>query len=65
MSFWQAYRNLSSLTRIGVGAGIIAWATVGLYLSDSVEEKLGFTPTEADKEALDRFKPQIHVIERK
>lgn len=60
----RSYKNLSSLTRIGLGAGAIAWGAIGLYLSDRVEEKLGYTPTEADKEALDRLTPKIHVVER-
>lgn len=36
----------------------------GPYVSDKVGEMFGFKPTEADKEALERIKPKIQVIER-
>lgn len=60
----RAYQNLSSRTRLGVGAGILAWGVVGLYISDAAEDKLGLTPTEKDKEELDKWKPHLTVVDR-
>ncbi|TPX14978.1 uncharacterized protein E0L32_004808 [Thyridium curvatum] len=64
MSLWSAYKGLSANARLGVGVGILAWGAIGLYLSDRAEEKFGFTPSEQDKEALEKYKPKIHVVER-
>jgi hypothetical protein len=33
-------------------------------VSDKIGDMFGFRPTEADKEALERIKPKIQVIER-
>jgi hypothetical protein len=44
--------------------GLLAWGVLGLSLSDKVESKLGFTPTEADKAELEKMKPKLHVVER-
>lgn len=60
----RAYRNLSSKTRLGLGIGILAWGAAGLYISDAAEEKLGFTPTDKDKEELDKWKPHLTVVDR-
>lgn len=42
----------------------MAWSIVGMYMSDRAEEKFGFTPSEADKAALDRMIPKVHVVDR-
>jgi hypothetical protein len=60
----RAYRNLSSRTRIGLGIGLLIWGFAGLQLTPVVEEKLGLTPTEADKAALERMTPKIRVVPR-
>ena len=44
--------------------GILAWGAVGLYVSDAAEEKLGYAPSEKDKEDLDKWRPQLSVVER-
>lgn len=49
---------------MGVGFGIIAWGTVGLYLSDRAEDKFGYTPTEQDKEELRRMTPRIVSVDK-
>ena len=59
----RSFRNLSPRARAGVGAALLAWGTVGLYLSDHAEEKFGFTPTDADREALARMGPRIIPID--
>jgi hypothetical protein len=33
-------------------------------LSDRAEEKFGFTPTEQDKENLEKYKPRIITVDR-
>jgi len=38
--------------------------TIGLYISDKAEKKLGFEPTPAEKEALTATLPKITTIER-
>jgi len=55
---------LSSNAKLGFGVGMLAWGIVGLRLSDKAEEKLGYTPTEADKAALERLTPKIHAVSR-
>jgi hypothetical protein len=44
---------------------VIAWGVAGLYLSDKAEEHFGLTPTEKDKEDLEKLKPQLHMVDRK
>lgn len=46
-----------------VGGGLIGYATLGLFLSDTAEEKLGYTPTEEDKKRLREAMPRIRVVE--
>jgi hypothetical protein len=46
-----------------VGGGIIGYACLGLFLSDTAEEKLGFTPSEEDKKRLREALPKIRVVE--
>lgn len=48
-----------------IGLGIMAYAGAGMYLSDKVEEKLGFVPTEQDKKELEDAMPKISVVERR
>ncbi|KAK4130760.1 hypothetical protein BT67DRAFT_445381 [Trichocladium antarcticum] len=62
MSFWQSYRGLNSKARLGFGAGLLVWGFLGLQFSDKAGEKLGIVPTEADKAALDKMLPRIHVV---
>lgn len=58
------YKNMAPRTRILVGAGIMTYAAVGLFLSDKAEEKLGLVPTEKDKEDLREALPKIVAVER-
>lgn len=60
----RAFKNLPPKTRMGVGAAIIAWGTIGLYVTDSVEKPLGFEPSEQDRQALDAVIPKISIVER-
>jgi hypothetical protein len=60
----RAFRNLPQRTRVAVGVGILAWGTIGLYISDSAEKKLGLEPSQQDKEALQAVVPRISVVER-
>ena len=58
------FRNLPQKTRIGIGLGFLAWGTIGLYVSDSAEKKLGFEPKEEDKKALEAAVPKITFVEK-
>lgn len=64
MSIWQLYRGLSSKAKLGVGAGFVVWGLVGLRMSDKAEEKLGLTPTDEDRAALERATPRIRLMEK-
>jgi len=64
MSLWTSFTNLSPRTRLGVGVAILAWGTIGLYISDTAEKKLGFEPSEEDKRALDAALPKIRTVEK-
>lgn len=55
---------MSPTTRAGVGVAIIAWGAAGLYLTPVVEEKMGLTPSEEDKAALDKYRPKIVTVEK-
>ena len=60
----RAYRNLSTRTRLMIGGGIIAYGTLGLFVSDKAEQAFGFAPTEEDRRRLKEAIPKIHTIER-
>jgi len=60
----RTFRNLPQKTRVGVGLAFLAWGTVGLYLSDSAEKKLGFEASEKDKQALEKVVPRITMVDR-
>ncbi|KAF2403435.1 hypothetical protein EJ06DRAFT_527054 [Trichodelitschia bisporula] len=63
MSIWEKYRGLAPRTRVLLGVGIMAYAGIGLLLSDKAEEKFGMVPSEEDKERLSRVIPKVRVIE--
>lgn len=60
----QAFRNLTPRTRALVGFSLLAWGTIGLYLSDTAEKKFGFEPTEQEKKELEKVIPKITVVDR-
>ncbi|KAG6001355.1 hypothetical protein E4U21_004418 [Claviceps maximensis] len=60
----STFKNLSPKTRLGVGIGIITWGLLGLYLSDHAERKLGYTPSEKDKEDLWKWAPTVTTVDR-
>lgn len=47
-----------------MGATLILWGLAGPYVSDMLGDKMGYKATEADKEALDKLKPKLHVVDR-
>ncbi|OAA32287.1 hypothetical protein AAL_01619 [Moelleriella libera RCEF 2490] len=59
-----AYKNLAPKTRLGLGVGVMAWAVVGLYLSDRAEERFGYTPSEKDKEELWKWAPKVTAVDK-
>jgi hypothetical protein len=52
------------MTRIGVGAGVIAWGVLGLYLSDRAEDVEVLKPTKQEKAAVDKYIPRLEVIDK-
>jgi len=64
MSLWTTFTNLSPRTRLTVGLAVLAWGTIGLYVSDVAEKKLGFEPSEEEKRALNAALPKIRAVER-
>jgi len=48
-----------------IGAGVMAYAGAGLYISDKAEEKFGLTPTEKDRKQLQDVIPKISTIEKR
>lgn len=60
----RSIRNLTPRTRMLVGAGFLAWGTLGLFITDSAEAKFGLQASEADREALGRAVPRVSVVER-
>ncbi|PMD47336.1 hypothetical protein L207DRAFT_576119 [Hyaloscypha variabilis F] len=64
MSLFQSFRNLPQKTRAGVGLAFLAWGAIGLYVSDTAEKRLGFEPSQKDKEALEAVVPRITLVER-
>ncbi|EOA83840.1 hypothetical protein ACJQWK_00766 [Exserohilum turcicum] len=65
MAVWQWFKSMQPKTRMFIGVGVMAYAGAGLYLSDVAEEKLGFTPTEKDKEELRDALPKIAAVEKR
>ncbi|EMD64744.1 hypothetical protein GGP41_002980 [Bipolaris sorokiniana] len=65
MAVWQWFKNIPPKTRMIIGVGVMAYAGVGLYISDVAEEKLGYTPTEKDKEQLKEALPKISAVEKR
>ena len=51
----RSYTSLQPRTRLLFGAGIIAWASLGLYFQPSIERGLGMTPTEQETEDAKRL----------
>ncbi|KAJ5233047.1 hypothetical protein N7468_006003 [Penicillium chermesinum] len=54
MSLWSSYRGLTPKTRALFGVGVMAWASIGLWLSPQVESALGMKASQEEQEALDR-----------
>jgi hypothetical protein len=44
--------------------GLLSWGAIGLYATDTAEEKLGFKPSEEEKAALQAITPRISVVDR-
>ncbi|KAA8650513.1 hypothetical protein EYZ11_003297 [Aspergillus tanneri] len=54
MSFWSSYRSLTPKTRALFGVGMMAWASIGLWLSPQVESAMGMVPTKEEQEDMER-----------
>ncbi|KAH8592895.1 hypothetical protein B0O99DRAFT_689112 [Bisporella sp. PMI_857] len=60
----RSFLNLSPQTRIVLGTGMLAWGTIGLYLTDKAEKNMGLEATQADKDALRAAIPRIVQVEK-
>ena len=58
------FRGLPPKMQGMIGAGLLAWGTAGLFISDAAEKNMGFEPTEQEKEALRSVVPKISMVER-
>ena len=47
-----------------LGVGVMAYAGLGLLLSDQAEEKLGMIPTAKDREDLAKVLPKIRTMDK-
>ncbi|KAL3475788.1 hypothetical protein BJX99DRAFT_259045 [Aspergillus californicus] len=54
MSLWSSYKSLTPKTRALFGVGVMAWASIGMWTSSSVEQAMGMVPTEQERAELDR-----------
>jgi hypothetical protein len=48
-----------------LGAGVVAYATAGLWVSDWVEKRFGFEPTEEERKRLESVVPKVRAVERR
>ncbi|KAI9794925.1 MAG: hypothetical protein M1835_006299 [Candelina submexicana] len=64
MSLWQSYRALAPRTRLFFGLGVMAWAGVGILMTDQVEKTFGMVPTEQDKHRLEEVLPKVTFVEK-
>lgn len=60
----RKYRGLSPKTRLLIGGGIMAYAVLGLLVSDEAEKKFGMVPTEEDKKELKSWVPKVTMVDR-
>ncbi|OBT60840.1 hypothetical protein VE03_09708 [Pseudogymnoascus sp. 23342-1-I1] len=58
------FRALTPKAQGLIGMGLLSWGAIGLYASDTAEEKLGFKPSEEDKASLRAITPRFSVVDR-
>ena len=63
-SLLESYTRLAPRTRIFIGLGVIAYASVAMYTTDAIAPSLGFEETEKDREELKRYTPTLTVRDR-
>ena len=61
----RKYRRIAPKTRILLGVGVMAYASIALVLSDKAEEKFGLVPSEKDKEELEKVIPKIIPFDKR
>ncbi|KAK4995259.1 hypothetical protein LTR66_004875 [Elasticomyces elasticus] len=64
MSLWQSYKHLAPRTRLAIGAGIMTYASVALFLSNQAEKTFHLMPTEQDKEKLRSLLPKVSIVDK-
>lgn len=63
LTLHRSFRNLQPRTRLYIGLGTMAWAGLGLLLSDKAEEVFGLKATEKDREELQGVLPRVRRID--
>jgi hypothetical protein len=59
------YRSLHPRTRMLLGAGVVLYGVAGLAISDLVEKRFGFEPTEEERKRLREVVPKVRTVERR
>lgn len=47
-----------------LGGGVIAYAFAGMFMSDQLEQVLGYVPTEDDKKRLKEAIPKVMIMDK-
>ncbi|KAF3079449.1 hypothetical protein TWF569_002145 [Orbilia oligospora] len=61
---WRWFTGLSKTSRLALGGGLIAYGLAGDYLTDTVGDAFGLTPTEQDKQKLKSMIPKISTVDK-
>jgi hypothetical protein len=61
----RKYLSLAPRTRLVLGGSLIAWATIGIYVSDTSEKAFGLEATDEDRKRLQEVLPRIREVERR
>ncbi|KAL4956168.1 hypothetical protein BDW69DRAFT_181874 [Aspergillus filifer] len=65
MSLWSSYKGLTPKTRALFGLGVMAWASIGLWMQPQVEKAMGMVPTAEEQAELERkMAVRIERVER-
>ncbi|KAK6509873.1 hypothetical protein TWF481_004601 [Arthrobotrys musiformis] len=63
-AIWRWFNGLSKTSRLALGGGLITYGLIGDYLTDSVGDAFGLTPTEQDKQKLRDMVPKISAVDK-
>ena len=63
MSLLRKFTSLSPRIRLGIGLGLIGYASVAMYATDKISPSLGFEATDKDTEELKRWMPKLSFVD--